>query len=333
LLGYFEDMENSRLGLVYRFPPSFNAVLLERLKKNPSYNLPTLGDLLSTPGSEPKLEAKFRLAHNLMNTIFDLHARGITHGNIVPTTVSFCDAATSQPGAVNGEVDIRRPLLSSFDLFSEDTPSASPILSRHPLDPRNSQTSPLANNSDQRVLDLYSLATLLLSVGLWKKLEDIVPENSTRIPDSALEELAVRCGSLYTKAVQACWTAVGDELAGRSSGESLLSSVQVRCSRFLEACCILDGVSGLEERLDKELNPGEATASTTEVPTTMINKDAKDVKDFKSPLKPASEKPMSASAPTLGAEKNAFKVESAVDNEGMRQHSPSSASCEILTSS
>ncbi|CEI38580.1 hypothetical protein FVEN_g4857 [Fusarium venenatum] len=315
LLGYFEDMENSRLGLVYRFPPSFNVVSFEGLTKNPSYNLPTLGDLLSITGSEPKLEAKFRLAHNLMNTVFDLHARGITHGNIVPTTVSFCDAATSQPGAVNGEVDIRRPLLSSFDLFSEDAPSSSPILFKHPLDPRNAQSSPLANNPDQRVLDLYSLATLLLSVGLWKKLEDIVPENSTSISDSALEELSIRCGSLYTKAVQACWTAVDDELAGRSSGESLLSSVQVRCSRFLEACCILDGVSGLEERLDKELNPGEAIASTAEIPTTKMNKDKKDVKDFKPSLKTPSEKPTLVSAPTLGAENPASKVESAVDNE------------------
>ncbi|RGP71517.1 protein kinase protein [Fusarium sporotrichioides] len=315
LLGYFEDMENSRLGLVYLFPPSFNTVLLERLTKNLSYSLPTLGDLLSTPGSEPKLEAKFRLAHNLMNTIFDLHARGITHGNILPTTVSFCDAATSQPGAANGEVDIRRPLLSSFDLFSEDAPSTSPILSKHPLDPRNAQYSPLANNPDQRVLDLYSLATLLLSVGLWKKLEEIVPENSTSIPGPALEALAIRCGSLYAKAVQACWTAVDDELAGRSTSESLLSSVQVKCSRFLEACCILDGVSGLEERLDKELNPGEATNLTAEVPTPKVNKETKDEKGSKSSWKPASEKPMSASAPALGAENTASKVETAVDNE------------------
>ncbi|KAJ4268874.1 hypothetical protein NW762_002945 [Fusarium torreyae] len=315
LLGYFEDIENSRLGLVYRFPPSFNAVSFERLTKNPSYNLPTLGDLLSLPDSEPKLEAKFRLAHNLMNTIFDLHARGITHGNIVPTTISFCDAVTSQPGSTNGEVDIRRPLLSSFDLFSEDTPSTSPILSRHPLDPRNVQGSPLANNPDQRVLDLYSLSTLLLSVGLWKKLEDLVPENEHSISESVFEQLAVRCGSLYMKAVQACWSAVDDELAGRSSGESLLSTVQVRCSRFLEACCILDGVSGMEERLDQELSQPETTGPTLDTPASRISKDTKDIKDFKSSLKSSSEKQLPAPppVPTLSAEKNAAKVESGAD--------------------
>ncbi|KAF5002588.1 hypothetical protein FGRMN_272 [Fusarium graminum] len=315
LLGYFEDMENSRLGLVYRFPPSFNAVSFESLTKNPSYNLPTLSDLLLLPGSEPRLEAKFRLAHNLMNTVFDLHARGITHGNIVPTTVSFCDAVTLQPNATNGQVDIRRPLLSSFDLFSEDTPSSSSILSRHPLDPRNAQASPLANNPDQRVLDLYSLAMLLSSVGLWKRLEDIAPENSSCLPESALEELAVKCGSLYMKAVQACWSAVDDELAGRSSGESLLSSVQVRCSRFLEACCILDGVSGLEERLDMELSQSETTTPAIDSPMVKTNRDVKDARSFKHPLQTTTEKPISVSAPALGAERLATKVESVADND------------------
>ncbi|KAF5658447.1 hypothetical protein FHETE_9871 [Fusarium heterosporum] len=315
LLGYFEDMENSRLGLVYRFPPSFNAVSFESLTKNPSYNLPTLSDLLLLPGSEPRLEAKFRLAHNLMNTVFDLHARGITHGNIVPTTVSFCDAVTTQPNATNGQVDIRRPLLSSFDLFSEDTPSSSPILSRHPLDPRNVQASPLANNPDQRVLDLYSLAMILSSVGLWKRLEDIASENSSCIPESALEELAVKCGSLYMKAVQACWSAVDDELAGRSSGESLLSSVQVRCSRFLEACCILDGVSGLEERLDQELSLSETTTPAIDSTMVKTNRDVKDARDFKHSLQTTSQKPISTSAPTLGAERHATKVENVADND------------------
>ncbi|KAF5020969.1 hypothetical protein F66182_7015 [Fusarium sp. NRRL 66182] len=317
LLGYFEDLENSRLGLVYRFPPSFNAVSFERLTKNPSYNLPTLGDLLSLPGSEPKLEAKFRLAHNLMNTVFDMHARGITHGNMVPSTVSFCDAVTSEPGLSNGEVDIRRPLLSSFDLFPDDAPSTWPNLSRHPLDPRNAQASPLAKDPDQRVLDLYSLAMLLLSVGLWQRLEELVPENSSRVPESTLEQLAVRCGSLYTKAVQACWTAVDDELAGRSSEESSLSTVQVRCSRFLEACCILDGVSGLEERLGQELSQSEMTGPSTENPAPKTGKDVKDARDFKPPLRNPSEKRMPTPLATLEAEKDATKAESGPDADGM----------------
>ncbi|KAH8738203.1 hypothetical protein BGZ61DRAFT_29276 [Ilyonectria robusta] len=313
LLGYFEDLENSRLGLVYRFPASFNAVSFERLTKNPLYNLPTLGDLLSQPGSEPKLEAKFRLAHNLMNTVFDMHARGVTHGDLVDRNISFCDAVTTEPGVSNGEVDIRRPLVSSFDLFSEDTPSSAPTLFRHPLDPRNVPTSPLAKSTDQRVLDLYSLAMLLLSVGLWTKLETLVPDASTFVPESLLEQLAVRCGSLYMKAVQACWIAVDDELAGRSSGEALLSTVQVRASRFLEACCILDGVSGLEERLIQEVQQADGRSSLTDHSVTSMSKNSKDSKDSKSSLKLVSEKPSPVEVPTPLPTKEIGKVEKDAD--------------------
>ncbi|KAI8678946.1 hypothetical protein NCS55_00617200 [Fusarium keratoplasticum] len=326
LLGYFEDLENSRLGLVYRFPPSFNAVSFERLTKNPLYNLPTLGDLLSVPGSEPKLEAKFRMAQNLVNTVFDLHARGITHGNIVASNVSFCDAVTTEPNAVNGEVDVRRPLLSSFDLFPDDAPLTSSPLSRHPLDPRSAPTSPLSKYTDQRILDLYSLAMLLLSIGLWSRLEELAPEFSPSIPVSILDQLAVRCGSLYMKAVQACWNAVDDELAGRHTGEHLMSMVQVRASRFLEACCILDGVSGLEERLDQELSQTEASASNTGFSADhppmgdTSSKGGKDAKDSKGLMAPSrvSEKQAPLSAPShvakAGKSSERFEADADIDD-------------------
>ncbi|KAK7417220.1 hypothetical protein QQZ08_011699 [Neonectria magnoliae] len=316
LLGYFEDLENSRLGLVYRFPPSFNAVSFERLTKNPSYSLPTLGDLLFRSDSEPKLEAKFRLAHNLMNTVFDMHARGVMHGELVDRNICFCDAMTIEPGVSNGEVDIRRPLVTSFDLFSDDTTATAPTLSRHPLDPRNAPTSPLAKSTDQRVLDLYSLAMLLLSIGLWTKLETLVPDSSTFVPDSLLEQLAVRCGSLYMKAVQACWGAVDDELAGRSSGEALLSAVQARASRFSEACCILDGVSGLEERLDQEVQQAEALPSPVNhlvTPVSKTSKDSKDTKDSKSALKPLNEKQPLVESPAPMPTKDTAKTETDAD--------------------
>ncbi|KAI5465389.1 hypothetical protein BGZ63DRAFT_479070 [Mariannaea sp. PMI_226] len=292
LLGYFEDIENSRLGLVYRFPPSFNAVSFERLTKNPLYNLPTLADLLSRPDTEPRLEAKFKLAHNLVNTIFDMHARGVTHGNIIDSNISFCDAVTTEPNVSNGEVDVRRPLVSSFDLFPDDSPGPKPSLYRHPLDPRNTPSSPLSRNKDQRVLDLYSLAMMLLSIGLWTKLDDLVADPvSTFVPESLLEHLALRCGTLYMKAVQSCWSAVDDELGGRSSGETLLSDVQVRVSRFLEACCILDGVSGLEERLGQEPQQQAKPAPTVEIqPFVHSGKDIKDSKNMQATSKPSKEK-------------------------------------------
>ncbi|KAL2130743.1 hypothetical protein VTI74DRAFT_5981 [Chaetomium olivicolor] len=260
LVGYFEDMDNSRFGLVYQFPRTFNPVTFEHLTQNPLYNLCSLADLLARPDFEPKLEAKFRLAANLANTVFDMHDRGITHGNLITENISFCNAVGTDPevsGITQGEVDIRRPLLSSFDLFSDPQTQETPrpySLYKHPLDPRNSVQSPLASNADSKTFDLYSLAMVLLSVGLWTKLENLVPNmDSPTLPESVLEQLAIRCGTLYMKAVQSCWNAVDQEMAGSHTTEQIVSRVQFKASRYLEACCILDGVSNLEERLGDDL--------------------------------------------------------------------------------
>lgn len=332
LLGYFEDIENSRLGLVYRFPPSFNAVSFEKLTQNPMYNLPSLGDLLARSDSEPPLEAKFRLAHNLTNTIFDMHTRGLTHGNLVDRNISFSDVVSGAPNVASGEIDVRRPLVSSFDLFPDEAPGSRTILSRHPLDPRIKPTSPLASSTDDRIFELYSLATLLLSVGLWTNLENLLPDASlTKIPESALDQLAIRCGTLYMKAVQACWAAVDDELAGKTRGEALISAVQVRTTRFLEACCILDGVSGLEQRLSTELHQAD-TASHQPPPKVEHFRDTKDIKspsiapgEFRQPTVPT---PLPASMDIDRGDATD------VENEGMFPVAPSwSLSSEMLTGS
>ncbi|KAI1413553.1 hypothetical protein F5Y13DRAFT_179318 [Hypoxylon sp. FL1857] len=254
LLGYYEDMQESRLALIYQFPPGFNPVTFENLTQNPLDNLYTLKELLNRPDFEPTLEAKFRLAHNLVNTVFDMHARGITHGNLSASAISFCNTVGNDPGLPVGEVDVRRPLVSSFDVFPEESAhnESQPtfLLHRHPLDPRTTSQSPLASNSDTRTLDLYSLAMMLVSIGLWTQLENLVPNRaSPSISESVLHQLAIRCGTPYMRAVQACWNAVDQELAHPGSTEEILSQVQIRASRYLEACCILDGLSGLDERL------------------------------------------------------------------------------------
>ncbi|KAI8962135.1 hypothetical protein F5Y11DRAFT_203039 [Daldinia sp. FL1419] len=257
LLGYYEDMRQSRLALIYQFPPGFNPVTFENFTQNPLDNLCTLTDLLNRPDFEPMLEAKFRLAHNLVNTIFDLHARGITHGNLSASAISFCNTTGNDPDLPMGEVDVRRPLVSSFDIFPEEDarnePPSTFLLHRHPLDPRTTTQSPLSSKSDTRTLDLYSLAMMLVSIGLWTQLGNLVPDQaSPSISESVLRQLAIRCGTPYMKAVQACWNAVDQELSHTGSTEEILSQVQIRASRYLEACCILDGISGLDERISED---------------------------------------------------------------------------------
>lgn len=273
LLAYFEDMENSRFGLVYRFPRTFNPVTYENLTQNPLYSMCSLGDLLARPDFEPKLEAKFRLAANLANTVFDMHARGITHGNLLIDNISFCNAVSTDPeisGMSRGEVDIRRPLVSSFDLFSDPQSQDEPepfTPYRHPLDPKNSTQSPLSNNADSKTLDLYSLAMILISVGLWNKLESILPDvQNPVISDAILDQLAVRCGTLYMKAIQTCLRAVDQEIGGQHTVDEIARHVEFKASRYLEACCILDGVSNLEERLGDDLTPAPTAVQVPSEP-------------------------------------------------------------------
>ncbi|KAL2270591.1 hypothetical protein VTJ83DRAFT_2775 [Remersonia thermophila] len=282
LLAYFEDMDHSRFGLVYQFPRTFNPVTFEHLTHHALNNMCSLADLLARPDFEPRLEAKFRLAANLANTVFDMHARGITHGNLVAENISFCNAVGTDPevsGITQGEVDIRRPLISSFDpFFDPKSPSSEPGAAsqpfspfRHPLDPRHNAESPLVNSPDSKTLDLYSLAMLLLSIGLWTRLDNLVTPESPTLPASVLDTLAIRCGTLYMKAVQTCWNAVDQEMAGDRTSEQVVYHAQFKASRYLEACCIIDGVSNLEERLGDDLGeprPEPAPASATAGPSS-----------------------------------------------------------------
>ncbi|PHH87326.1 hypothetical protein CDD83_9011 [Cordyceps sp. RAO-2017] len=253
LLGYFEEIDKSRLGLVYRFPPSFSILPPERLAKSSLHELPTLSDLLSRP--EPPLEAKFSLAFNLTNTIFDMHARGVTHGSLNDGNISFCYTLIENDGIDCYPVDIRRPLVSSFDLFPENDAQTGSSPWRHPSDPSASRNRHVSESPDRRALDLYSLAMALLAIGLWTKLDSLtVALSSPTTFGPVLDSLAAKCGSLYVKAVQSCRHAVDEAASCNSLSETLLPALQVRVSRYLEACCTLDGVSGLEGRLNKELN-------------------------------------------------------------------------------
>lgn len=280
LLGYFEDIDNSRLGLVYRFPAPLNAVptVGDKPTQSPLYTLPSLNDLLCRSELEPLMEVKFRLAHNLANTVFDLHTRGITHGDLNDFNISFCVAGPNQPAGPVGHIDFRRPLISSFDIFPEDSETQVSRVIRHPLDPRCTPTSPLSRNTDGRVLELYSLGIILLSIGLWTRFEDLIPEKPPSVPESLLRQLSVRCGTLYTKAVQVCLTAVDDQISGPISAEDLLCAVQVKASRYLEACCILDGVSSLEDRVSQELQEAVSGTKRPSPKTADIENSLRDIK-------------------------------------------------------
>lgn len=294
LLGYFPDTDHARLGLLYHFPSSFAPISQSNTRENNCSMFP-LSDILARPDFAPTLEAKFRLANNLANTIFDMHSRGIIHGNLCDQSILFCNAPSSS------EIDLRKPVIAGFDLFPDgpyQNGERVATLYRHPLDPKVTPESPLPANGEHKVLDLYSLAMLLVSIATWTSLENLVPSaTAPSVSESFLPQIAIQCGTLYMKAVQACWNAVDDQLSGKSSSE-VLTKVDIIVSRYLEACCILDSVSSLDERLRDDLGESVAQAEATPVA---------------GPSTPPHEKPVSSQAQPEETPHNTIKSAPAVE--------------------
>ncbi|KAH7348673.1 hypothetical protein BKA65DRAFT_501115 [Rhexocercosporidium sp. MPI-PUGE-AT-0058] len=243
LIGYFEEPDQSRFCLLYALPTHFGPVDIES-PKMPTINF--LSDLLFSRNYEPSLEVKYRLAYNISNAVFDLHAKGVVHGNIISSNILFFEHQSK--GRLDfTQVNMRQSYLTSCDLFSDNAtdssdPSIDPrtTLYRHPLDPRTTRYTRLT--SESKSLDLYGLAMLLLEIGLWTSLPDIFPTVST-VPDnpaSAFRKLAARCGSLYVKAVQACWHAPHDELAQKARPDVMHQKVLWKVSKALDTCCAID---------------------------------------------------------------------------------------------
>jgi hypothetical protein len=326
LIGYFEESEHSRFCLLYALPTNFGPVDIDS-PRMPEISI--LSELLYSKNNEPSLEVKFRLAYNVANAVFDLHAKGAVHGNVVSNNVLFIENQSPEPLG-ESQVNMRQSFLASFDLFSDnaadgfDQPSSGwPLLHRHPLDPRTTRYTRLTLES--KSLDLYSLALLLLEIGFWCPLHDIFP-GATIIPENPLDvfkQLAARCGSIFVKAVQACWHAPDDELSQRARPDVMHQKVFCKVSKALDACCAIDEVSDDDSQSDDQPpSPGESRGSQSSVPT-------KGIVSHKAPVLPAMmtasspidwpEKP-SYTSPTAPREKTDWSEKPAVKATGKKSH-------------
>jgi hypothetical protein len=266
-----------------------------------------LSDLLYSGSLEPSLEVKYRLAFNIATSVFDLHSRGVVHGNVTAKSVLFID---HQPfGKLDpSKINMRQSYLASFDLFSDNAidstetqHSAEETLHKHPLDPRLTRYTRLT--SDSKSLDLYSLAILLLEIGLWKSVADVFPDASVLPPNplDAYKMLATRCGNLYVKAVQACWQAPEEELSSKARPDVMHQKTLWKVSKALDTCCAIDD-SGEEESDDSDdaitVESAPAKVSRTSTPGRS-EKSAAIASMSPTPLPARSEKPTYASGPSL----------------------------------
>jgi hypothetical protein len=258
LLGYFEDPSEPRLGLVYDLPYSVQNQLhataissAETLAPLSLLNLIRKAKPIQPSSADvdpPPLEARFKLAFRLTEQLRLLHMRELPHGNINSSSVIF--AMTSNEASSRRLKCLKSPIWASFDVFSKSSVEglASNLnIYRHPRDHPQPSQRDLAQDIK---FDLYSLALVLLEVGIWQSLGDMFKPKYTlvdfklRLEKLWAPKLASRCGTAYMRAVQICLQAADPGEVGSLTTEGVYDRVFTQ----LQRCCMLD--SEAEDALD-----------------------------------------------------------------------------------
>jgi hypothetical protein len=248
LLGYVEDPQQPRIGLVYDYrtiqpqqsgeirPVTLMGLILTATQaKRP----------VDVSNATPFLEDRFRIALRLVEKLRDLHAENYFHGNIHSESVVFLQQDHSlQPR----QSELHRPILSAFDMFSRNRieyGDSSPIsnITKHPEDKGGEIDDVTAIR-----YDLYQIGLVLLEIGLWNPVNDYFKEKYTlkdfklRLEKLYIPKLASKCGSLYMRAVQTCLRWADNDDVGHVGVEAVYDSILVK----LQRCVLLDETEPLE---------------------------------------------------------------------------------------
>jgi hypothetical protein len=274
LLGYFEDPHGPRIGLVYDLPYSVQ----NRLHATAISSAETLAPLSllnlirkakpiqsNTPDVDPPpLEARFKLAMRLTEQLRGLHLNELYHGNINSSSVIF--AMTSNEASSRRLKCLKSPIWASFDVFSKSSVEGQHRISnlniyRHPEDHPHPPQRDLA--TDIR-FDLYSLALILLEVGIWQSLGDMykikysIADFKVRLERLWAPKLASRCGTAYMRAVQICLQAADPGEISSLTTEGIYDKVLTQ----LQKCCLLDSET------EDSAEPPEMASYLAELSTT-----------------------------------------------------------------
>ncbi|KAF2758853.1 hypothetical protein EJ05DRAFT_463504 [Pseudovirgaria hyperparasitica] len=266
-LGFFEDPKHARFGLVYEIPSFAKLNTLEPRSIQPT-PLSTLLKASSAsqkgnPTLPPPLEERFRLAFRVAKAVSKSHEIEFEHKDIRSSHILLFRnrlPAGRTPGMGATDFNVRQPLLCSFDLFSEyntevkaQTPHQD--IYRHPQDPRNN-----GKNTSIAGLhfDMYSLALVLLEIGLWLPLSDLfkakysLDDFKIRLEDLWIRKLSAKCGSAYMQAVRECFT-VADRIISKKQTAQSIPQIYGFVLTRLQRCCLLDEHEPSEEIHDAAL--------------------------------------------------------------------------------
>ncbi|KAK1451857.1 hypothetical protein CMEL01_06431 [Colletotrichum melonis] len=206
-VGYTDDTNNARYGLVYRCPmlaqpslPSDSlptktkpktkattdtvaAAAAESPQPQPATSHSTLQTLISsTDLKTPDLDDRITLASTLACALWSLHSLDWLHKSLCSANILFFPSAASlaatRATTVSAAVvpDIGSPYLAGFDASRPDFDAEMSVNPRNPSildlhrDPRSLGTG-LGRKQYCKSYDVYSLGLVLLEIGLWKVLQ------------------------------------------------------------------------------------------------------------------------------------------------------------------
>lgn len=283
LAGWFEDSRRSRYVFIYEVPdPTINY--------SPNMKPYSLLSFLqfgadTDSNNMPSLEDRFRLAFNLASGMLHLHAKGLTHRNLNSNNILFFsdDSLAKSPEHKSWKIGlIRRPFVTSFDQYDEDTltPHQEPHISciyRHPRNERGQRSS------YKSAYDIYSLGLILLEIGLWMPISKLWKTKYTRsdfksrLQSIYIKKLAGKCGSAYMRVTDYCLRAADGHTRNRSPLHRESQKIQQppkletdfywNAVRPLERCCLLDDLEEPRPTSNSSDNAEEGVLPKTEVST------------------------------------------------------------------
>ena len=196
-IGYFDDTQHSRYGLVYGVPAG--AAL-----SSPR----TLASLIDNPQLHtPDLDDRFRLAHTLAVALWSFHSLDWLHKTLCSHNMLFFD----------GDEDaarLARPYVTGFDSARPDHVDEMTVAARNDLGQavyRHPDSLGVWRQSYRKAFDVYSLGLALLEIGLWRRLRDF---HKPKYSPAAFRDKAVlpvlvprlgsRTGKMYQRVVERC---------------------------------------------------------------------------------------------------------------------------------
>jgi serine/threonine protein kinase len=213
-VGYRCEVRRLAFSLAFEFP--------ERERDHPEVHKPySLSEFLTETRSQdkylerPSLNDRFQLAALLAETVLGIHKVGWLHKSIMSSNILFF-----QPSAGPRAEAMKNPYLIGFSHSRPDDPQEftetpneefEEVIYRHPAYASGTKNFRLS-------YDDYSLGLVLLEIGLWRGLKDIIKKVEDRTPEDMhkwiltekVPQLFISMGAAYEGVVKQCLNGITD---------------------------------------------------------------------------------------------------------------------------